>query len=248
MTTRKRLVLPMALAGAALVMLAVASLASAGHVRPKGASPLQASMVPAFNQCTAPNRTHGAPLAAPSCNPPVQSSTAVTVGEPTANGAPANSVGFVKIKVLPGNPGPPEDTDVELTGSITDVRCLAGTTTCGSANAQDGADYTGGLQANATIRITDHDNGSPGPGGTDPATVVDLPFPVPVTCAATAATNIGGTCSTNTTANAVVPGSVKDTKRGVVEIGQIVVNDGGPDGNVSTVPNTVFERQGIFIP
>jgi hypothetical protein len=144
----------------------------------------------------------------------------------------------VKIKVLPGTVGPPEDTDVELTGSVTDVRCRAGTTTCGSANAQDGADYTGQLQATATIRITDHDNGSPGPGGTDPATVVDLPFPVPVTCAATAGTNIGGTCSTNTTANAVVPGSVKDTKRGVVEIGQLVVNDGGPDGNTATAPNT----------
>ena len=60
--------------------------------------------------------------------------------------------------------------------------------------------------------------------------------------------DIGGTCTTNTTANAVVPGSVKDTKRGVVEIGQLIINDGGPDGNTATAPNTVFERQGIFIP
>ena len=43
--------------------------------RPKGATPLRASMVPAFKACAAPNRTHGAPLAFPSCNPPVQSST-----------------------------------------------------------------------------------------------------------------------------------------------------------------------------
>jgi len=31
-------------------------------------------------------------------------------------------------------------------------------------------------------------------------------------------------------------------------VGQVVVNDGGSDGLVSTGPNTVFERQGVFIP
>ena len=99
MSIRKRMVLPVAFAAAALVMMAVASMASATHPRPKGATPLRVSMVPAFNQCTTPNRTHGPPLAFPSCNPPVQSSTAITVGTPDANGAPANSEGFVKLEV-----------------------------------------------------------------------------------------------------------------------------------------------------
>ena len=39
--------------------------------RPKGASPLRASLVPAFNQCTSGNRTHGASLSFPSCASPV---------------------------------------------------------------------------------------------------------------------------------------------------------------------------------
>ena len=79
MTIRKRMVLPVALAVGALVMMVVASMASATHPRPKGATPLYASLVPAYNACGTPNRTHGPPLAFPSCNPPVQTSTAVTV-------------------------------------------------------------------------------------------------------------------------------------------------------------------------
>lgn len=248
MSIRKRTVLPVAFAAAALVMMAVASLASATHPRPKGATPLRVSMVPAFNQCATPNRTHGPPLAFPSCNPPVQSSSSITVGTPDANGAPANSEGFVKLEVFVGVPGPPDDSDVFITANATDIRCQAGTTACGSANAADGADYTGGLQGNATIRITDHFNAVAAGGGTDPATVVDIPYPINAACAATASTAIGSTCTANTSANAAVPGAVKDGKRAIVEVGQIVVSDGGPDGIVGTTPNTVFSKQGIFIP
>ena len=248
MSIRKRMVLPAAVAAAALVMMVVASMASATHPRPKGATPLRVSLVPAYNACTVPNRTHGPPLAFPSCNPPVQSSTAVTVGSPDANGAAANSEGFVKLEVKVGVPGPPEDSDVLITANITDVRCKAGTTACGAANAADGADYTGAVQGNATIRITDHFNAVAAGGGTDPATVVDIPFPVGATCAATASTAIGGTCSAVTSANATVPGAVKDGKRAVIEVGQITITDGGPDGVVATTPNTLFEIQGIFIP
>ena len=223
-------------------MLAVSQISSASHVRPKGASPIRASMVPAFKACGTPNRTHGAPLAFPSCNPPVQASSFLTVGTPDANGAGANSVGVVLLKVKATSP-----EDVLITSSISDVRCLPATSAsvCGTANAADGPDYSGELQGNATIRISDHYNG---PGLNEAATVVDIPFPVNASCVATAATTIGGTCTTNTTANAVVPGSVKDTQRAVVEIGQLQVNDGGADGLVSTADNTLFEVQGIFIP
>jgi hypothetical protein len=41
---------------------------------------------------------------------------------------------------------------------------------------------------------------------------------------------------------------VKDTKRAIVEIQQIQVTDGGPDGVATTSPNTLFGVQGIFIP
>jgi hypothetical protein len=248
MTIRKRMALPLALALGAVGIMVMASMASATHPRPKGATPLRVSMVPAFNACTTPNRTHGPPLAFPSCNPPVQTSTSVTVGTPDANGAPANMIGSVRLDVKVGVPGPPEDSDVLINASVTDVRCKAGTTACGNANAADGADYTGQLQGNATIRISDHDNAIAPGGGTDAATVVDIPFPVPAQCVNTASTSEGGLCTANTSANATVPGSVKDTKRGNVEIGQITITDGGPDGQNGTAPNTLFAVQGIFIP
>jgi hypothetical protein len=229
-------------------VLVAAEMASATHPRPKGATPLRVPLVPAFNACTAPNRTHGPPLAFPSCNPPVQSSSAITVGSPDANGAAANAEGFVTLGVVVGAPGPPDDSDVLIKSSGSDVRCKGGTAACGSANAAGGADYTGELQGNATIRITDHFNAIAAGGGTDPATVVDIPFPVNATCAATASTSIGGLCTANTSANATVPGAVKDGKRAIVEIGQITITDGGPDGLVGTSPNTLFATQGIFIP
>jgi hypothetical protein len=233
----------MVLSAALGTLLLSSQLSSASHVRPKGATPFRASMVPAFKQCTVANRTHGAPLAFPSCNPPVQTSSFLTVGSPDANGAPANGVANVLLKVKITSP---EDVIIQSTG--TDVRCLPGgpAASCGTANATDGPDYTGEVQGNATIRISDHYNG---PGLNEAATVVDIPFPVNGTCAATAATNVGGTCGVDTTANAVVPGSVKDTQRGIVEITQLQIFDGGSDGLASTTAdNTLYAVQGIFIP
>ena len=46
-----------------------------GYPRPKGASPMRGSLVPAYEPCTAPNRTHGPPLAFPSCAPPARRPT-----------------------------------------------------------------------------------------------------------------------------------------------------------------------------
>jgi hypothetical protein len=242
MTIKRKMVLPLALAIGALGLMVVSQLASASHVRPKGASPLRASLVPSFKACATPNRTHGAPLAFPSCNPPVQTSNFLTIGTPDANGAGANANAFVLLRV---DPTPPED--VLITANGTDVRCRPATspTVCNSANAADGPDYSGQIQGNATIRISDHYNG---PGLNEAATVVDIPFPVNGQCANTALTTIGGLCTIATTANTVVPGAVKDNQRGVVEIGQLIINDGGADGVVSTADNTVFMVQGIFIP
>jgi len=242
MTIKRKMVLPLALAVGALGLMAVSQVASGSHVRPKGASPLRASLVPSYKACGTPNRTHGAPLAFPSCNPPVRSSNFLTLGTPDANGAPSNSVGSVLIKVKTTSP-----EDVLLNSSITDVRCLpaASASVCSSANAADGPDYSGEIQESATIRISDHYNG---PSLNEAATVIDIPFPVNGSCVNTTSTTVGGTCTIATTANAVTPGAVKDTQRGVVEIGQLQVNDGGADGLVSTADNTLFEVQGIFIP
>jgi hypothetical protein len=251
MTIRKRTALPLALALGALGAMVLASVASATHPRPLSATPLVASLVPAFNECTGTgNRTHGPPLVFPSCNPPVQTSANITVGTFDANGANSNMKGSIRLSVKVGVPGPPEDSDVKITANITDVRCKAGTTACGTANAADGADYTGEVQGNALIRITDHWNAVAPGGGPDAATVQDIPFPVTATCAATPSTAVGGTCNIVTSANAVLPGTpVKDGKRANVEIQQVQITDGGPDGLMGTpAGNTLFAVQGIFIP
>ena len=248
MALRARTLVPLALAATALTMLLVAQVASATHPRPKFASPVVVPLVPAYQACTAPNRQHGPPLGFPSCNPPVQTSGKLTVGTPDANGAAANATAFIKIKVLPGDPAPPDDSDVALVSQSTDVRCKVAGPACGAANAAGGPDYVGEVQGDATIRITDHWNAVAPGGGTDAATVTDMPFPVNTSCTSTAGTGVGSTCNVNTTANAVVPGAVKDAKRAIVEISQIQVRDGGADGLVTTEPNTLFAVQGIFIP
>jgi hypothetical protein len=245
-STRAKIALSLAVA--VIACAGLAQVAVATHPRPKGATPLRASVVPAYKACGAPNRTHGAPLAFPSCNPPVQASGFLTVGTPDANGvAAANSVGFVRLDAKVGVPGPPDDSDLLVKASISDVRCKPATAAavCSGTNAADGPDYSGELQGNATIRISDHYNG---PSLTEAATVQDIPLPVNATCANTTDTGTGGVCTINTSANAVALGAVKDGERALVEIGQISVNDGGPDGQASTADNTTFAIQGIFIP
>lgn len=237
---------------AVTALLAVPGLAWAGHVRPKAAADLQFPLVPAYNACTAPDRLHGPPLAFPSCSPPTQTSPYVTVGTPDVNGAVANMEGVIDLQVEVGDPGAFFDDDVLETITITDVRCNAATTACGSANASGGPDYTGNLLAASTQRTTDHWNAVAAGGGSDPATVVDVPaYPagfIPIICAATADPLVGATCTANTSANAVTPGAVRGTRRTVVEMGQWRVIDGGPDGATETGSNADFAVTGIFVP
>ena len=60
--------------------------------------PLQVSLVPAFKPCVSPDRTHGPPLASPSCSAPALASDFLTVGTNDANGARRNSTGFVVVR------------------------------------------------------------------------------------------------------------------------------------------------------
>jgi hypothetical protein len=244
--------MPLALALGAALMMVITGVATATHPRPKGATPVRVAFAVAYKQCPTGtgNRQHGPPLAVLSCNPPVQASNFLTVGTPDAwTGTTAKSNGFALIKVKSTSP-----EDVILTGSSTDIRCRAvGVSAgCGSANTDNASlpDYAGELEATAQIRITDHFNGPVGgTGGTDPATLNDLPFPVTTPCINTADGTVGGTCTINTSANGVVPGSVQDAKRGNVEIQTIIIQDGGADGIGSTgADNTQFATQGIFIP
>jgi len=216
-----------------------------GYPRPGGASPIRASLVPAYGPCESPNRTHGGPLAYDSCNPPGQTSSSLTVGTPDANNAGANMIGSVRLKVcpVPGCTAP----DVNIQASTTDVRCRPGVATCGSANNADGADYTGEVLGNVTLRITDKYSGA---SHTDPATVTDTSLAVTIPCAATDTDpSKGASCSVTTTANSVLPGSVTAGKRAIWEFGRVEVYDGGPDGDAdTTADNAVFLTQGVFVP
>jgi hypothetical protein len=107
-------------------------------------------------------------------------------------------------------------------------------------------DYTGELEARMSLRITDRLNG---PAQNEPGTVTDTPFTFAVPCVATGGTgNIGATCSLATTADALVPGLIVETKRTIWEIGDVLLRDGGPDGVAATQNNALFARQGIFVP
>jgi acyl-homoserine lactone acylase PvdQ len=207
-----------------------------GYPRPRGATPVRVPLVPAYRACSSPNRTHGAPLSFGACSPPVLRSDYLTVGTPDSNGKAANSVGSVTLNVQPDNPATTADeADVLVNAGITDVR-NQGTLT----------DYTGQLRLGTTVRITDRNNG--GASGSDPATVSDIPLGVTMPCAATADTTIGGNCSVATSLDSLVPGTITGGSRSIWQLGEVTVIDGGADGLISTSPNTVFARQGLFVP
>jgi Tol biopolymer transport system component len=209
------------------------------YPRPKGATPVRASLVAAYKQCSAPNSSHGSPLDSPSCAPPVQASSYLTVGTPDANGQAPNAIGSVRMRAFscPACVGPGPNADVRLDVSITDVR-----------KKSDLDDYDGELQADASLRITDRNN-TPNPGGPGPGTVSDTHFPYSVPCATTSDTTVGSTCSVSTSANAVLPGAVLAGMRAIWALGQIQVYDGGADGSASTTAdNTPFMDEGVFIP
>jgi hypothetical protein len=211
------------------------------YPRPVSAVSLTASLVPAFTQCAAANRTHGPPLSGPSCNPPALVSDHARTG--------TSFVGSVRYSAIVGMPGAPDDSDVKIVSSLADVRCVTAGANCGAANAAGPADYTGELRATIEIRMTDRWNATAPGGGTDHATSQDVSLSGSFPCAPTAATAWGSTCSLNTSVNAITPGLVKDDKRAIWELGQAQIYDGGPDGDADTVPgDTLYAVQGVFIP
>jgi Tol biopolymer transport system component len=198
------------------------------YPRPIATEPLKATMAVAYEPCTSPNRTHGPPLDSPSCAPPAKTSGQLTVGTFDANGRNPNAVANVILTQVVGNPNTSADeADIALHAEATDVRL-----------ASDLSDYTGSLEARMNLRITDKDN-TPSPGGPGAATVKDMPYSFSVPCATTPAAGIGSSCGVDTTADTLVPGTVKEKRRTVWALGQVVLRDGA--GNV-------FMRQGLFVP
>jgi hypothetical protein len=222
------------------------------YARPRGATPFRASLLPAYKQCTAPNRTHGPPLTYGSCSPPVQSSSTLTVGTPDANGLGAKSIAFLQLTVMPGDPNTTvNEADVRVTFDATDIRCATTNAACPSGS---GSDYTGKLLATASLRMTDKYNGA---SQTEDGTVADTSLQMPVTCVATGDATVGADCALNTTLNALIPGIAREGNRAIWQLGQVDVKDAGPNGTgyESGCPSAcgdgdeqTFLRQGVFAP
>jgi hypothetical protein len=214
-----------------------------GYPRPKGATPVIMALVPAYNACGTGNRTHGPPLSSPSCNPPVKSSSVLTIGTLDANGFTANSISSVRFDAIVGNGGNTvDDADVRVAVSMTDIR-----------NSPSGTDYTGRVLLRVPLQITDRNNAAETP---EPATTQTLPLQLPVDCTTTIDTSIGATCSVSTTLDAVLPGTVSEGMRSIWELGQAEVRDAGPNGTgYASCPPTcgdgdesAFMHEGIFTP
>jgi hypothetical protein len=228
--------------------LLTAAPAQATHPRPKSASPTLMSLVPAYEACAAPNRTHGPPLAFPSCNPPAQTSAQATVGTPDAFGGAANSTGYVRLRVTPAF-FPPDHADILIVSALNDVRCVPTGARCGSANASGPADYSGEMRFSFTFRVTDHWNATAPGGGADPATVQEFDFEQPWACVQSASTSTGSTCNLSTSLQTIIPNGGLDNKRSIWELHAVRIFDGGADGEGdTTADNTVFARPGVFIP
>jgi arylsulfotransferase ASST len=205
------------------------------YTRPRGATPIRVPLVPAFTECTSPNRSHGAPLAVGSCFPPTQASSFLTVGTSSANGARPNSIGSVTYTVRSGSPSTPEnEADVGIRVSLTDVR-----------RRSDLSDYTGELQVHSSTRVTDRLNGV---SQRQSATSEDGDFPVTVPCAATADMAVGATCSVSSSFNAIVPAAILEGKRAIWQLGRIQVFDGGSSEVAGASDARLFEDQGVFVP
>ncbi len=207
----------------------------APYARPKGATPLIVSLVPSFSRCTAPNEMHGPPLAYGSCTPKL-ASRQLSVGTTDANGAEARFTGTARLSVAPGDPATAtDDADVRFDMDVSDVRVK-----------QDLTDYAGELRANLHGRLTDRLGSASAPG--EPQTLQDSSFPVTVPCAATVDANVGADCAVSTSFDAIVPGAVAENRRSIWQLSQIDVFDGGGDGLADTTPNSLFARQGLFVP
>jgi WD40 repeat protein len=205
------------------------------YPRPRGATPLYIHFVPAFDECTSPNGTHGEPLAFGSCSPPGQASSRLSVGTPEANGQRGNAIGRLWLRALAGRSTTQfDDADVEVLFDTGDVR------ETGSL-----ADYAGELSMGSTVRITDRAS-EPFPTS---ATVEDIPVFTTVPCGTTPSDpNRGSSCNVDTTIDSVLGNVIVEGARTIWELGQVQVYDGGPDGDADTQPNSLFEVQGLFVP
>jgi len=251
--TLRRIGVSLIAAGSLAGLSLAASPAIATHDRPAHADTLHVELVPLFRetisttQCQARGgtpSTHGAPLSFSSCNPP-----GFLPGVQAHQGPQAVSNVDLTVQEGDGDPSNGDTADVTIVANMTDIRALSAS----------GADYNPVPAAGAQdmtgaskIRISDHHNttGAQACSATTscPATMIDFDFTVAVTCAPTADTTVGSTCTANTTADGTVPDVVKEGKQAVVQLNRIRVWDAGSDGIRGNQNDRDAFMQGIYIP
>src|SRR4029079_4247770 len=109
------------------------------------------------------------------------------------------------------------------------------------------------VMCGVTPRSTDNANAAAQP---EPGTVQDLPFRFAVQCVTNTDATRGSDCNLATTADALIPAAVTETKRSIWERGDVIVRDAGPNGTgLASCPptcgdgdETVYMRLGIFVP
>ena len=210
---------------------------SGEYARPRGATPIVTYFVPAYRSCETPNMVHGPPLAEPSCNPPVEASSELTIGTADANNKPTRGVASARIYTIVGNPGTLDDE--------ADVAIQLGTQHVFRRSTM--TDYTGEIDVRLNVRITDRDN-FPTTGNVGGGTVEDFVLRIPGSCVATADPNIGSSCGVDTTFDSITPGMIREGARAIWQLGQVQIYDGGTDGEAATDPNELFQVQGLFVP
>jgi hypothetical protein len=273
-TKSARIIFAQALA--LVACLGFAAEAFAEHARPKAATPSTIRFVPAFEECFGPNSTHGAPLALPSCNAPIQSSSYLTMNtpdRPVPFNTTANGTASMILKTTCLTPGTTTETgqvptcpdagdqlDVKITFNSGDVRCV-GAGGQGNCTSGAGSLYNGKLLVDMTMRLSDHYNATTGQGcaaTTTCSATANFPvWPLGLQCAS-------GNCNYVTSADLIVPGVALEGKRAVIELGAVEVQDAGLNGNLAAAPApaagvcppacqqddaaSLYLSQGLFIP
>ena len=175
-----------------------------GYPRPKGATPVDVALVPAYASCGGDaDRVHGPPLAYPSCSAPEQLSQYATVGTADSNARPTKSSGHFRLDTVVGDPTTPADeADVGVEAYVTDVRCRMADTRCSGPALSD---YTASLRGVFDLQITDRLNGYT---EAREATVTPVDVSVTVPCTPTPDATVGSTCEVTTSMDSLVPGMV----------------------------------------
>jgi hypothetical protein len=200
-------------------------------------------LVPVFSQCGTGakpvNGQHSPPFSG-SCGPP-----SFAAGQVAHIGP--QSVGLAQYTTTPGdaNPFNGDQADLAVTVNLTDVRS-------GSAGGADYNPNAGGadLTAETRLRVTDtNSTGTPcGVYPTCAGSTVETLFRVPVDCTSTADPSIGSSCSANTTADAITPGYISETKATVMQMFRVLLRDSGPNGVRGDSDDKLFSQQGYYVP